>query len=159
MIYAFSNSCVTDFVVLYRSAKRVYLMLKFNPNTKEITKGQWLKHTDIRHNNCSLNDNGTFTYVTANYSTVPNRHNENCCGYRCTSTPPFFTSNSQGDFTWFKDRWDPVSHNHNNIIELNPEDKAYIEAYCAKQTISSVPPNSQLKPAPYIKLRINKEDN
>lgn len=127
MLYAYRNDDVDTITVLYRLRKRVYLMLLFNPVTKEIQTGQWLKHTDIKHHMSHLNSDGTFTYVTLNYSTVPNRHNEGGCGYRCTCTPPLFTANSPEDFKWFQNCWSSSYGGKNNMIELSTEDKSYIE--------------------------------
>jgi hypothetical protein len=162
MLYAYSHSCVENVVVLYRPAKRVYLMLCYNPNTKEITKGQWLKHTNILHNECTLKLDGTFTYITLNYSNVPSRHNEKGCGYRCTCTPPLFTANFQtsSDFKWFRDRWESASHNdYGNMMPLGAELEKYIREYCEKQTVTSVPRNTILKSAPYIKRKASLPDS
>ena len=95
-IYAYGGGSVV--AVLYKEAKKRYLLLTYDRATKSITKGQWLKGTDVKHNKCCYHD-GKFTYVTLNYSSIDSKHNEKGVGYRCTSTAPFFTANSP--IEWF----------------------------------------------------------
>ena len=132
-IYAYGSGNVI--VILYKAHNKKYLLLTYDRTTKHIRRGQWLKGTQIKHNMCSF-ENDEFTYVTLNYSSVKNRHNQNGVGYRCTSIAPYFTANKP--IEWFKDCWSPLYRRCEGKTALTEEEASYLIDYCKEQQFECV---------------------
>lgn len=126
-------------------------MLTYNRETKSITKGQWLKGTEIKHNKCYYDGGGSFTYVTLNYSNINGKHNEKGVGYQCTSTAPFFTANKP--IEWFNDCWSPLYNVWSNKNTLTDAEHELLTEYCQGQQFEQVRGGQTLPTRPHIVLR------